>query len=44
MFVGSLPKMQRGLERAIAKLDFDDALKELAEYFERQKQNEEVAL
>jgi hypothetical protein len=36
------PKMQHELERAIAELDFDDALKELAEYFERQKQIEEV--
>jgi len=34
--------MQHDLERAIAKLDFDDALKELAEYFERQKKIEEV--
>ena len=38
------PKMQHELERAIAELDFDDALKELAEYFERQKQIEEVPL
>jgi hypothetical protein len=36
------PKMQHELERAIAKLDFDDALKELAEYFERHKKIEEV--
>ncbi len=36
------PKMQHELERSMAKLDFEDALGDLAEYFERQKQLEQV--
>jgi hypothetical protein len=38
------PQMQRELQLAMAKLDFGDALKELAEYFEREQQREKVAL
>lgn len=38
------PQMQHELERAMAKLDFDDALKDLAEYFEREQQKAKVAL
>jgi hypothetical protein len=49
--VGTLRKIdplhhqtQFELDRVMAKLDLDDALIELAEYFERQKSSEEVGL